>query len=101
MGTAGLTLLDAKNFDRVNGALVAGLSRTFAVLVAIAANDASPDAPLEAGAVVTVEPGIYIAAERIGIRIEDDVEVTPSGPRILTPGIPRTADEVERAMAAR
>ncbi len=64
-------------------------------------HDASPDAPLEAGAVVTVEPGIYIAAERIGIRIEDDVEVTPSGPRILTPGIPRTADEVERAMAAR
>ena len=64
-------------------------------------HDASPDAPLEAGAVVTVEPGIYIAAERIGIRIEDDVEVTPNGPRILTPGIPRTAEEVERAMAAR
>jgi Xaa-Pro aminopeptidase len=64
-------------------------------------HDASPDAPLEVGAVVTVEPGVYIAAERMGIRIEDDVEVTADGPRVLTEGIPRTADEIERAMASR
>ncbi len=64
-------------------------------------HDASPDAPLEAGAVVTVEPGIYIHAERLGIRIEDDVEVTASGARVLTAGIPRTADEIERVMGLR
>jgi Xaa-Pro aminopeptidase len=62
-------------------------------------HDASPDAPLEVGAVITVEPGVYLPKESIGIRIEDDVAVTDSGHEVLTPGIPRTADEVERAMA--
>lgn len=42
------------------------------------------DRPLEAGVVMTVEPGIYIPAEGIGIRIEDDVYVTPKGPRVLS-----------------
>jgi Xaa-Pro aminopeptidase len=62
-------------------------------------HDASPDAPLEVGAVITVEPGVYLPKESIGIRIEDDVAVTESGHEVLTPNIPRTADEVERAMA--
>jgi Xaa-Pro aminopeptidase len=62
-------------------------------------HDASPDAPLEVGAVITVEPGVYLPKESIGIRIEDDVAITESGHEVLTPGIPRTADEVERAMA--
>jgi Xaa-Pro aminopeptidase len=62
-------------------------------------HDASPDAPLEVGAVITVEPGVYLPKESIGIRIEDDVAVTDSGHEVLTPNIPRTADEVERAMA--
>jgi Xaa-Pro aminopeptidase len=51
------------------------------------------------GAVITVEPGVYLPKESIGIRIEDDVAVTDSGHEVLTPNIPRTADEVERAMA--
>jgi Xaa-Pro aminopeptidase len=62
-------------------------------------HDASPDAPLEAGAVVTIEPGVYLPGERIGIRIEDDVVAAPSGPRVLTAGIPKTVADVERAMA--
>ena len=62
-------------------------------------HDASPDAPLEVGAVITIEPGIYLPKESIGIRIEDDVAVTEGGHEVLTPSIPRTADEVERAMA--
>ncbi|MDB5175403.1 MAG: hypothetical protein JWM81_261 [Candidatus Saccharibacteria bacterium] len=40
--------------------------------------------PLQAGMVVTVEPGIYIAEEGIGIRIEDDVLITPKGIKILS-----------------
>jgi Xaa-Pro aminopeptidase len=36
-------------------------------------HDASPDAPLEVGAVITVEPGVYLPKESIGIRLEDDV----------------------------
>lgn len=61
-------------------------------------HDASPEAPLAAGAVVTIEPGIYLPKERIGIRIEDDVLVTRGAPEILTPGIPKSVAEIERAM---
>jgi Xaa-Pro aminopeptidase len=42
------------------------------------------DRPLEPGIVLTVEPGIYIPQEGIGIRIEDDVLITETGNRILT-----------------
>ncbi|MBC7581975.1 aminopeptidase P N-terminal domain-containing protein [Aeromicrobium sp.] len=45
--------------------------------------------PLEPGVVLTVEPGIYIADEGIGIRIEDDVLITPNGHQILTARLPR------------
>jgi len=50
--------------------------------------------PLEANMVITVEPGIYIPEEQIGIRIEDDVLVTPTGSRILSV-FPKEAAEVE------
>jgi Xaa-Pro aminopeptidase len=55
--------------------------------------------PLEPGMVFTIEPGIYIPAENIGIRIEDDILVTPAGAEVLSSGVPRTVEEVERAMA--
>lgn len=42
------------------------------------------DRPLEAGIVLTVEPGIYIKQESIGVRIEDDVLITPTGNKILS-----------------
>jgi Xaa-Pro aminopeptidase len=61
-------------------------------------HDANPDEPMKAGAVVTVEPGIYIPEERLGIRIEDDIEVTAKGPRNLTASIPKTVAEIERIM---
>lgn len=57
-----------------------------------------PETPLEAGMVITIEPGIYIPAEGIGVRIEDMVLVTPNGGRLLSGALPREADEVERAM---
>jgi Xaa-Pro aminopeptidase len=55
--------------------------------------------PLEAGMVVTVEPGIYIPEENIGVRIEDDILVTNDGHQILTARLPRAADEIEKIMA--
>lgn len=56
------------------------------------------DLPLKAGVVVTVEPGIYIPEEGIGIRIEDVVLVTEDGPVVLSKHIPRTVEEIERVM---
>jgi len=56
---------------------------------------------LEPGMVLTVEPGIYLPAESIGIRIEDDVLVTDRGAEVLSSGVPRTVEEVERTMAGR
>ena len=56
---------------------------------------------LEAGMVLTVEPGIYLPAESVGIRIEDDVLVTDRGAEVLSSGVARTVEEVERAMAGR
>lgn len=45
--------------------------------------------PLEPGMVLTVEPGIYIPGEGIGVRIEDDVLVTPRGIKILSDKLSR------------
>ena len=66
---------------------------------------------LQPGQILTVEPGLYIVPDTklaedqpethtrwigIGIRIEDDVLVTPDGHEVLTAGVPKAVDEVER-----
>jgi Xaa-Pro aminopeptidase len=66
---------------------------------------------LQPGQVLTVEPGLYIVPDTkpaedqpeiderwvgIGIRIEDDVLVTPTGHEVLTAGVPKEVDQVER-----
>ena len=61
-------------------------------------HDPQTDGPLKAGMVMTVEPGLYLPDEQIGIRIEDDVLVTPKGTKVLSKGIPKTADEIEAWM---
>jgi len=64
--------------------------------------------PVEAGIVMTVEPGLYIAADAtdvpdkyrgIGVRIEDDVLVTPDGYRVLTDKAPKHIEEIEQLTA--
>jgi len=64
--------------------------------------------PLEAGVVMTVEPGLYISPNTkdvpeqylgIGVRIEDDVLCTTNGPRVLTHKVPKQAEEIEELMA--
>ena len=54
--------------------------------------------PLPAGAVVTIEPGIYLPERQIGVRIEDDFLVTANGSENMSRAIPRTVAEIEAAM---
>ncbi len=63
---------------------------------------------LEAGMIVTIEPGLYIAPNTenvpekylgIGVRIEDDVLITADGNRVLTSKVPKQAQEIEALMA--
>ncbi len=63
---------------------------------------------LAPGMVLTIEPGLYIAAAddipaefaNIGVRIEDDVAVTADAPEVLTAAVPKGVDEIEALMAA-
>ena len=63
---------------------------------------------LEAGMVMTVEPGIYVSPQNskvarkwrgIGIRVEDDVLVSPEGCEILSAAVPKTVEDIEALMA--
>ena len=54
--------------------------------------------PLEPGMVITVEPGIYLPEDKMGVRIEDDVLVTETGHRVLSAEIPRERKDVEAWM---
>ena len=54
--------------------------------------------PLKAGMLLTVEPGIYIEAEQMGIRIENNVWLTEDGNIDLMKNIPITVEEIEAIM---
>ena len=56
--------------------------------------------PVEEDMVFTVEPGIYLPEEGIGIRIEDDIVITADGHENLTRSIPKTVNEIEAFMAS-
>ena len=60
------------------------------------------DLKLGPGAVFTIEPGIYIPEERLGVRIEDIFYVDTNGKLInLTESLPHTAEDVERTVAGK
>lgn len=54
--------------------------------------------PFEEGMVLTVEPGIYIREESLGIRLENDIVITKNGQHDLMANIPLEADEIEDLM---
>lgn len=53
---------------------------------------------LEPGMIITIEPGIYIREEALGIRIEDDVMVTGNGFEVLSKNVPKTIKDIEQIM---
>jgi Xaa-Pro aminopeptidase len=62
-------------------------------------DSSDPTAPLTGNMVFTIEPGIYIPEEKLGVRIEDMYYVDAQGKLVmLTRDLPRTAEEVEAAM---
>jgi Xaa-Pro aminopeptidase len=61
-------------------------------------HDITPAGPLPEGAVITIEPGIYLPDERIGIRIEDDILIGTGTSTVLSAMIPKTVTEIEKAM---
>ena len=54
--------------------------------------------PMQAGWVMTVEPGIYIREEGLAVRLENDVLLTKNGPIDLMAGIPIEAEQIEELM---
>jgi Xaa-Pro aminopeptidase len=55
--------------------------------------------PFKPGMVLTIEPGIYIPEENLGVRIEDDFLITETGNKFLSEKLPRNVDEIEKIMA--
>lgn len=58
----------------------------------------SNELPLQPGDVFTIEPGIYIPQENIGIRIEDDYAVAEDGVVCLSADLPKSAEDIEILM---
>jgi Xaa-Pro aminopeptidase len=56
--------------------------------------------PFRPGMVITIEPGIYLPEENLGVRIEDDALITESGYKLLSERLPRDPDEIEKIMTA-
>lgn len=62
-------------------------------------HDAGRPKELAPGMVYTVEPGLYVAEENIGIRIEDDIVITENGCEVLSKNIIKTVEDIEKFMA--
>jgi Xaa-Pro aminopeptidase len=91
--------IDAHGKDRDDNSLgryfIHGLSHH----VGLEVHDPSiRDTPLTSGMVITMEPGIYIPEEKIGVRIEDTVLVTDTGAKVLSGALPRDPGQIERLM---
>ena len=90
---------DIKNEDRENRAYRKYLYHGISHHLGIDVHDlGTRTEPIKAGMVFTVEPGIYIEEEKMGIRIENNLWITKNGNKDLFKNIPITAEEIETLM---
>lgn len=94
-----ITKSDVKNEDPDNRAYRRYLYHGISHHLGIDVHDlGTKTAPIEAGMVFTVEPGIYIEEEQMGVRIENNLWITKNGHTDLMQNIPITVEEIERLM---
>jgi Xaa-Pro aminopeptidase len=93
---------DVKNEDKDNRAYRKYLYHGISHHLGLDVHDLGPkQTPLKEGMLLTVEPGIYIEQEQIGIRIENNIWLTKNGNKDLMKNIPVTAAEIEGLMKAK
>lgn len=94
-----ITKADVKNEDKENRAYRKYLYHGISHHLGIDVHDlGTRTAPIQAGMLFTIEPGIYIEEEKMGIRIENNFWITKNGNNDLMKNIPITADEIESFM---
>ncbi len=94
-----LSKSDVKNEDPENKAYRKYLYHGISHHLGIDVHDlGTRTAPIQAGMVFTVEPGIYIKEEQMGVRIENNIWITKTGHQDLFKNIPIKADEIEALM---
>jgi Xaa-Pro aminopeptidase len=69
--------------------------------VGLSVHDVPLGGVLKEGMVFAIEPGLYYPEKGFGVRIEDTVLITASGCEILTAGVPKEIDEIEKLLAGR
>lgn len=90
---------DIKNEDKDNRAYRKYLYHGISHYLGIDVHDlGTKTEPIVPGMVFTVEPGIYIEEEQMGVRIENNIWITKTGNRDLMKNIPIEADDIERLM---
>ncbi len=102
VGPGSLTERIENVFDSNKRGLAKRFRHAAGHFVGLDVHDPGPlGAVLAAGMVITIEPGLYLPQEGIGVRIEDMLLITEDGARVLSSALPREPEEIERILGER